>query len=530
MKNSGFLDSRTILAIVLVGLVWFGWQSYLSKKYPNMGKTTVTTTTQIDQSSVDTKSLVDEKTDTTLSGSLDAPSVEEKLFKIENKFYSADVSNKGMSLKNVVVKGYKDRNGKDISLGVNGGLFSLNLNNEATPAIFVFEQTSNNKIIGIANLNGSSVRRVIAIDEQTGALKNTIELINNQSGQIKNISFISEESKHPAPKSSFFFPSLEHQDLVTVSNKGTERLNISSSKEIINTVVPGSTMTGIGSQYFAFGISDHSQLVPEVRVTENADRSQINHKVNYDLTASASLSTLEFTSYLGAKALNRLSTIDSNLPQLINFGFFASIAKLLLKLLNVFHSLVSNWGLSIILVTLLVRILVLPFNIASYKSMKKMQVIQPKIQAIREKYKDDAQKMNTEVMSLMRDQKVNPLGGCLPMLLQMPIFFALYQVLGQSIELYNAPFIFWLNDLSSKDPFYVLPILMGLSMYFQMKITPSTMDPTQAKIMQFMPLIFTVPMLALPSGLTLYMLVSTLFGIAQQQIFMRDRGAQVTEK
>ena len=123
----------------------------------------------------------------------------------------------------------------------------------------------------------------------------------------------------------------------------------------------------------------------------------------------------------------------------------------------------------------------------------------------------------------MRDNKVNPLGGCLPMLLQMPVFFALYQCLGQSIELYQAPFFGWIHDLSLKDPFYVLPILMGISMYIQQKITPTTMDPAQAKIMQFLPVVFSLMMVSLPSGLTLYIFVSTLFGIIQQQIFMKDR-------
>lgn len=533
MKNTGFLDSRTILAIVLVGVVWFGWQSYLTKKYPNMGKPVTTTTTTINGQGSSKPEGTVSNTPTTLPAVSDngaAVIVEEKLLKLENQFYTAEVSNLGMALENVVVNGYKDRSGNEVRLGNASGIFGLFINGENRPAVFEFTEVSNIKIIGEAKINGAILRRTISLDEMTGALKNQIELVGNQDSQIKMISFQSEETKHPAPEASFFFPSFEHQDLVTVNAKGTERLNISASKEMVNSIVPGVLMTGIGSQYFAFALSDQSQLLPEVRVTENASRDTINHRVVYDLSASSGLSNLNFTSYVGAKSISRLSSIDSSLPEMINFGFFASIAKVLLKLLNIFHSFVINWGLAIILVTLLVRILVLPFNVASYKSMKKMQVIQPKIQAIREKYKDDSQKMNSEVMSLMRDQKVNPLGGCLPMLLQMPIFFALYQVLGQSIELYNAPFIFWVSDLSSKDPFYVLPVLMGLSMYIQMKITPSTMDPTQAKIMQFMPLIFTIPMLALPSGLTLYMLVSTLFGIVQQQIFMRDKSSQVTEK
>jgi len=168
-----------------------------------------------------------------------------------------------------------------------------------------------------------------------------------------------------------------------------------------------------------------------------------------------------------------------------------------------------------------VRLLVLPFNMMSYKSMKVMQVLQPQMKAIREKYKDDQQRMNQEIMGLMKTHKANPLGGCLPMLLQFPIFIALYQVLGHSIELYQAPFAFWIHDLSAKDPYYVLPVLMGITLFVQQKVTPNTMDPAQAKVLAFMPLLFSFFMLSLPSGLTLYMFVNGLAGVAQQMYFLK---------
>ena len=172
----------------------------------------------------------------------------------------------------------------------------------------------------------------------------------------------------------------------------------------------------------------------------------------------------------------------------------------------------------------------MPINIASYKSMKKMQKIQPALKALRERYKDDPQTQQRETMALMKNEKVNPLSGCLPMFLQIPIFFALFRMLGQSIDLYQAPFIFWIHDLSVKDPFYVLPVLVGIVFFVQQKVTPTTMDPAQAKIMQWMPIMFSFFMISLPSGLTLYTFVSTLFGILQQRFFMRDRHAVVSTK
>ena len=157
-----------------------------------------------------------------------------------------------------------------------------------------------------------------------------------------------------------------------------------------------------------------------------------------------------------------------------------------------------------------------------------MQKLQPEIAQVKLKYKDDQRRMNEEVMRLMKENKANPIGGCLPMLIQLPVFFALYQVLAQSMELYRQPFIFWIHDLTVKDPFFVLPVMMGIAMFFQQKLTPVA-DPQQAKILQWMPVIFSVLMFTLPSGLTLYIFISTLFGICQQYVFLKDRSASKSQ-
>ncbi|HPI41018.1 MAG TPA: membrane protein insertase YidC, partial [Pseudobdellovibrionaceae bacterium] len=195
----------------------------------------------------------------------------------------------------------------------------------------------------------------------------------------------------------------------------------------------------------------------------------------------------------------------------------------LLYLMKFFQTLVGNWGFAIILLTLTVRVIVLPFNIMSIRSSKAMQKVQPLLTSIREKYKDDPLTLNKEMMSVMKQNGANPIGGCLPALLQIPIFLALYRVIGSSVELYQSPFVAWIGDLSSHDPFYVLPVLMGLTMFVQQKITPTPMDPVQAKVLAFLPIIMSLFMLQLPSGLTLYMFVSALFGIIQQYILMRDK-------
>jgi len=192
------------------------------------------------------------------------------------------------------------------------------------------------------------------------------------------------------------------------------------------------------------------------------------------------------------------------------------ISRPLLVILKVFNRFLHNWGLAIILLTILIKILFYPLTHKSYKSMKQMQELQPLINKLRQKYKNDREALNREMMQLYRARKINPFGGCLPMLLQIPVFFGLYRVLLYSVELRNSPFFLWITDLSAKDPLYITPILMGASMFLQQKMTPTTADPAQAKLMMFMPIIFTVMFLNFPSGLVIYWLMNNILSIGQQ--------------
>ena len=217
------------------------------------------------------------------------------------------------------------------------------------------------------------------------------------------------------------------------------------------------------------------------------------------------------------KSYDDLNKLGSNLHLSVDFGVFGVIAVPILKGLQFFYKYIPNYGFAIILITLLIRTLLFPLQYKSFKSMKKMQKLQPELAKVKEKYGDDPQRMQKETMELFKRNGANPMGGCLPLILQMPVFFAFYQVLFNSVELLGAPFILWIHDLSAKDPYYVLPVLMGAAMFGQTKLNPSTTaDPTQQKMMMFMPLIFTFFMKDLPAGLNLYIFVSTLFGIIQQ--------------
>ena len=206
----------------------------------------------------------------------------------------------------------------------------------------------------------------------------------------------------------------------------------------------------------------------------------------------------------------------------VDFGFFAVLAVPILRGLQFIHKFIPNYGIAIILLTIFLRLITFPLQYKSFKSMKKMQTIQPELAKIKEKYKDEPQKMQKETMDLFKKAGANPLSGCLPLLLQMPFFFAIYRVLYSAVELVGAPFYGWIHDLSIHDPFYVLPVLMGLAMLAQQKLTPqTTVDPTQQKIMMFMPVIFAFIMKSLPAGLVLYIFVSTVVGVAQQALVYR---------
>ncbi len=226
--------------------------------------------------------------------------------------------------------------------------------------------------------------------------------------------------------------------------------------------------------------------------------------------------TLSYRLYFGPKDLDILKAQGNRLEEVIDFGWFSALAKPLLYTLKFFYSYVRNYGFAIIIITVILKILFFPLTHKSYKSMKEMQKLQPKMTELKEKYKNDRDGLNRAVMELYKTHKVNPLGGCLPMVVQIPVFFALYKALMYSIELRHAPFMFWIHDLSAKDPYYVTPIIMGVTMFIQQKMTPSQMDPVQQKMMLALPVVFTFMFLNFPSGLVLYWLVNNILTIAQQ--------------
>jgi len=260
----------------------------------------------------------------------------------------------------------------------------------------------------------------------------------------------------------------------------------------------------------------------------------IGYKSQPVLVQPGQTGQLASTLWVGPEIQDKMAAVAPHLDLTVDYGWLWFISQPLFKLLKWIHSFLGNWGFSIIVITFIVRGTMYPLTKAQYTSMAKMRMLQPKIAAMRERLGDDKQRQSQEMMALYKAEKVNPLGGCFPLLIQMPIFLALYYMLMGSVELRHAPFALWIHDLSAQDPYYILPILMGVTMFFIQKMSPTTVtDPMQQKIMTFMPVIFTVFFLWFPSGLVLYYIVSNLVTIIQQQLIYRGlekRGLHSREK
>lgn len=285
--------------------------------------------------------------------------------------------------------------------------------------------------------------------------------------------------------------------------------------------------------YFMCAIVPESKVQSTYTVQGSENLVHTNLTGSLDTLASGQEITYKYKIFYGPKKLSLLQEIGHNLDKSVDFGWFDIIARPTLALLNFLYNFIGNYGVAIILVTIIIKVIFWYPSQKGLRSMKNMQKLQPKMMKIKEKYKDDPQAMNREVMNLYRTYKVNPLGGCWPMLLQIPVFFALYKVLLMCIELRHAPFMLWITDLSAPDRLWigfeipwlgglpVLTLLMGASMFIQQKLNPTTLDPMQARMMMMLPVVFTFMFLSFASGLVLYWFVSNLLAILQQQLINR---------
>ncbi len=527
MGNKNFLDKNTILAIVFVSIFFVMWNQYMAKKYPNMNKAqnTQETVKEINQNEIDSNSSL-LKGAQNISSSSQSPKlgtstnvineIAEEFLEIDNDFWTLKVSNHGMAFSDIFLKNFTDRENNKIGFAKKHKFLPTKVLDQNLT--FKLSKLSKNEISGVANLDGIVITKIIKCDAAKYSCSVSLSSSSENNKQISfshNFYLDVKESK-----TSFLIPSYDRQSSFVLSKGEKEREYFAAGKGLTKNYEQVE-IASLNEHYFSLALVDNSVVLPSLDYINNGQlaesivkHTQLNSSPKFDVN---------FNTFFGPKSYELLKSSNEKMTSIIDLGFFSWIAKWLLRLLNFFHNIFNNWGLAIIGLTVLVRLILLPINVSAYRSMKKMQTLQKPMKALREKYKENPQELNKAMMVFMKENKMNPVGGCLPMLAQFPIFLALYQVLGSSIELYKAPFALWIQDLSLKDPFFILPIAMGVALFFQQKLTPSTMDPMQKKVMMFMPLLFSLFMVALPSGLTLYIFVSTLFGILQQMIVMKEK-------
>jgi YidC/Oxa1 family membrane protein insertase len=298
------------------------------------------------------------------------------------------------------------------------------------------------------------------------------------------------------------------KDITTESPKKVEK----------KTLGPDTSWAGYESKYFiAAMIPKQPSLTNLVLSREASDTIFVGVEGPTNIIPAGQTGSFQYSLFLGPKEYSILQAQKVGLEESVDFGSWIKwLALPLLLAIKFLYQYVHNYGIAIIILTVIIKIIFWPLGNKSYKSMKEMQQLQPKITELRERYKNDKQKLNQEVMQLYRRHKINPLGGCLPVIIQIPVFFGLYKTLLYSIELRHSPFFFWIQDLSAKDPYYITPIIMGATMFWQQKISPQVGDPMQQKIMLLMPIVFTFLFLNFPAGLVIYWLFNNILSIAQQ--------------
>ena len=342
-------------------------------------------------------------------------------------------------------------------------------------------------------------------------------LVNEGAEPWSGASYVQLQRRHlPPSRSLFSVDSYSFSGPVLYDGSSYDKLNVGDLADSpVRQTLPGGWLAGIQHHFLAAAVPPPGE---DVRYTASARDGMYLLSAVGPVTRIAPGSSERFTHelFVGPKLQSQLRETGDRLELTVDYGVLTLLAQPLFWMLDKVHSVVGNWGWSIIIVTLLIKLVFWKLTAMSGRSMAKMRKLQPRLKALQERYKDDRQQLSRAMMDLYKREKVNPAAGCLPILIQMPFFFAFYWVLLESVEMRQAPFMLWLNDLSSRDPLFILPLLMGAAMWFQTRLNPAPPDPIQARIMQILPIVFTVFFAFFPSGLVLYWLTNTVASVLQQ--------------
>jgi YidC/Oxa1 family membrane protein insertase len=551
VKEKDMDQVRLLLAIGLSFLVLFVWSMFFADQQPKNVQENTQSQDQVAKDQQPAPVVEDQPVAQSEPVDVQAPAPAVKgeeaparEITVDTPNYTVRISTKGAAFTSFVLKKYRETVDKDspnkelIPPDFKNGVIRTSLAGKSIAglgdAVFSVQQKEDNLVVSETKKtlvfnwvagNGSVLTKTYTFDPESYLIDLKVDLKNASRQTLRDQLVLS--LRKPMEKDSrygFVGPSaLINDSLEQIKTKSIEDKNEYKGKI---------TWIGIEDRYFI------STIIPGTPVDES-----IKLSVDDDIVTNRLVSPMvellpgnqkeyQFIIFMGPKSMELLNSLGHDMGKALNFGFFNVIAKPCLWFMNRIHSVIPNYGIAIILLTLFTKIILWPLGQKSYKSMSEMKKLQPLMAEIREKYKNDKQKMNQELMALYRTYKVNPMGGCLPMVLQIPVFFALYRMLYQAIELRHAPFFLWINDLSAPDrlfnfgfsiPFMqppygipVLTIIMGATMLLQQKMSPPPGDPTQAKMMMLMPVVFTFIFINFSSGLVLYWLVNNLFSISQQ--------------
>ncbi|MCK4691035.1 MAG: membrane protein insertase YidC [Desulfuromonadales bacterium] len=537
-------NNRTIIAVALIILLWSGYSLFFPPQPPpaeqNVTAEAVAEKPQESSFSAVSEARYSSVVDQEFKSAV-YDNFEEKLITVSSDFYDIKLSTKGATVRSVALKKYKEDNTDDakpyqlIDLSVekaaifktsgSEGLFipedlPFNLVGDVSDIVFV---DSDRKTVSFQAVTASGLTFIknYTFYNNSYQIDIDVELINDGENSIKglfNLSLVTvlpgEDDKGLENMYTFIGPlSFDGEDLIEDDIDDLEK-----SAKIYG---DGIIWSGYVSKYFLTIVNPQSSA-KKIQI-EYDDGVVQNKFISPFISLYPGQKTiLKYVSFLGPIDYDLLQSVGYQFEQAKDYGFFSILAKPLMHTLKFFYGYIGNNGFAIILLTICIKLIFWPLTQKSYKSMKGMQKLQPEMQKLREKHGKDKQKLNQEMMTFYKENKVNPMGGCLPMLIQIPVFFALYQVLLGAIELRHAPFMLWITDLSIKDPYYITPVIMGATMFIQQKMTPTNMDPTQAKVMLMMPVVFTFLFLNFPAGLVVYWLINNLLTILQQYLIRRQ--------
>ncbi len=535
-------NNRTILAIALIVLLWSGYSMFFAPQPPPAPPASETASTTAAEPAAGSEIFPAARLEEPLQGSTPLPAdYRERLISVSSDLYRLEFSTTGATLRSVELKQYRASNGKNAEAfmykelgefkfasyktsGSEGLAIPTDLPYQmvagADSSILVGDEK---KVVTFTatTASGLTVNKSYIFYPDSYQIDVQLQLANTSDQALRgavNLALVSElgNVKGEGMQDMYTF-------LGPLSFDGEELLeddldDLEKSAKIYNDSI---IWSGFVEKYF-LNILAPQDSAKQVQVQKGEGFVENRFVSPFINLEAGQQQSFDYVSFIGPKDFDLLQGVGYSFERAKDFGFFRFLAKPLLHVLKFFYGFLGNYGFAIILLTVCIKLIFWPLTQKSYKSMKGMQKLQPEMQKMREKYGHDKQRLNQEMMSFYKDNKVNPLGGCLPMLIQIPVFFALYQVLLGAIELRHAPFMLWITDLSMKDPYYVTPLIMGVTMFLQQKMTPTNMDPTQAKIMLMMPVVFTFLFLNFPAGLVIYWLVNNLLTILQQYLIKRQ--------